>query len=286
MRRYRLHVAVAGAVAGAIVKIAGVAYGSRALLVDAATCIANLVALAGVLAYYWASKKPPDVDHPYGHVRLKYGGTLFSLLAYMYVAGFSTLALLDSISGYEVEIGSPLAAAIGGLLYALAIVAARGIDPVLRVYAGFTASEVFESIVSAISSFLGHSVSYLLDLAGGFIILAYIYHEAREAYSLLIDMISDRAAPETVYQVVEREARLRGLRPVSIKIRRLDEGRYEGDIVVVPIDERMTPDIADLLADELRDTLAVKGIELTIHVGIAEARSAATSKRGGPENRA
>jgi len=260
-----LAVTVAAASAGAAAKVAGALYGSRAVLVDAFTSIANMAALAGILFYYKASMRPADLDHPYGHARLKYAGALLALLIYMFVAGLSAAEIYYSVHGYSVGSQSWKAALAGAAFYAAAIVSARSIDPVLRVYAGFTLSELIESAVSAAGSFLGSEVSYKLDLAGAVIILAYILYEASETVETLVDLIADKAAPSHVYQAVEREASLRGFRVVRIRIRRVDEGRYAGDILVEPR-EPMPPDVASLLAEEVRDVLARKGVDVAVSV--------------------
>jgi divalent metal cation (Fe/Co/Zn/Cd) transporter len=256
---------VAAASAGAAAKVAGALYGSRALLVDAFTSTANLAALAGILFYYKASMRPADLDHPYGHARLKYAGALIALLVYMFVAGLSAAEIYYSVHGYSVEPQSWKAALAGAAFYAIAIASARNIDPVLRVYAGFTVSELLESAISASSSFLGSEVSYTLDLTGAVAILAYILYESSETTGVLVDLISDKAAPPHVYQAIEREAALRGFRVVRARIRRIDEGRYTGDLVLEPKTE-MPMDIASFLAEEIRDILLEKGIDVAVHV--------------------
>jgi len=110
----RLAATVVAASAGASAKIVGSLYGSRAVLADALTSIENLVALAGILAYYQASMKPADLDHPYGHARLKYAGAMLAALVYMFVAGAAAAELLQSIHGYSVGSGSWMAALVGG----------------------------------------------------------------------------------------------------------------------------------------------------------------------------
>ncbi|KSW12498.1 hypothetical protein CF15_07190 [Pyrodictium occultum] len=280
MRARGLPAVVLLSLAGAAVKIYGsLAYGSRALLVDALTCVASLVSLAAVVWYLSIASAPPDEDHPYGHHRLRYGGALASLSAYMFAAGFSAAVLAASTGGYRVGGESSLAALVGGGFYAAAVLAARGLDPVLRVYAGFTASELVESVVTAASSWLGSSLGYLYDLAGGALVLAYLLYEAVETHRRLLRVFSDTAAPRRLYELVEREARLRGLEPLRLRLRMLDEARCSGDLIVVP--ERGMPlDVADILADELRQEMEARGCDLVIHVGVQERREAAAGGGG------
>ncbi len=263
---WRLALVVAAALAGAAAKIAGSLYGSRALFVDALTSVANIAALASIISYYHASMRPADLDHPYGHMRLKYVGALLALLAYMFVAGVAAAEVYYSIRGYEVGSGSWKAALVGAFFYALAIAASRNIDPVLRVYAGFTGSEIVESVVSTVASFLGFSQSYIYDLAGAIAILAYLLYEAHEATVLLAEVLTDKAAPPSVYELVRREASLRGFSVCTLRIRKVSEDYYAGDAVITPKNRQMPPDVAGILASELRDELLRRGIDLAIHV--------------------
>ena len=254
---------------GAAVKTLGaLGSGSRALLVDSLTCFASLAGLAAVLYYLRLGSMPPDEDHPYGHARLRYGGVVASLSAYMFAAGAGTAAVALGSEGYRVEASAVPAALAGAGFYAAAILVARGLDPVLLVYAGFTASELVESAVSAVGGFLGSRLGYVYDLAGAAIILAYVFYEAVEAHRYLMDMVSDRAPLELV-AVFQREARLRGLRPVRVRLRMLDERSCTGDAVVEP-PRGMGPDIADLLVGELEDEMRRRrSCDVTIRVRYA-----------------
>jgi divalent metal cation (Fe/Co/Zn/Cd) transporter len=265
--RKGLLVTVIAASMGAAAKIVGALYGSRAVLVDALTSIANMVALAGILAYYKASMKPADLDHPYGHARLKYAGALLALLVYMFVAGLSALEIYYSLSGYNVGPQSWEAALIGGAFYAIAIASARGIDPVLRVYAGLTLSELVESMVSILSSFLGAEISYIIDLLGASAILLYILHEVYKTLNTIVELMSDKAPPKHIYNIIEKEARIRGFRISRLRLRRIDENYYAGDIILEP-ESDIPLDIASLLADEVRSILLEKGIDVVVSVNI------------------
>ena len=84
----KLYVVLGFSALGGFFKIfGGVVYGSRALFVDALTSIANFIAAYATIYYYKVSKRPPDIDHHYGHYKLGFGGTLVSLITYSFVAG-------------------------------------------------------------------------------------------------------------------------------------------------------------------------------------------------------
>jgi divalent metal cation (Fe/Co/Zn/Cd) transporter len=261
----RLAVFVALIVAGAAVKTLGaLESGSRALLVDALTCFSSLAGLIAVLHYLRLGSSPPDIDHPYGHTRLRYGGIVVSLAAYMFAAGVSVVAVIAGIEGYSVSITAVPAAIIGALFYGLAIAIGRRLDPVIMVYLGFTVSELLESAISVIGALLGSLMSYVYDLVGAVIILAYIVKEAIEAHHYLMHMVSD-TAPEKLHYMFDEEARLRGLEPIRVRLRMLDEHTCIGDAIVKPPRE-MSPEMAHLLADEIAEKMSEYNCDVTIHI--------------------
>jgi len=260
------------ALLGALSKILGsLLYGSRALFVDALTSIANLAALFIVLYYLSESMKPPDADHPFGHARLRYGGIAAILSVYMFIAGFSTATLYYSSHGYRVEEGSAYAAIIGAVFYAAAIAFSRNLDESIRVYAGFTASELVEAGIVVPSAWLGYAKGYLFDLGGAVIILLYLFYEAIETHQRLVRAIADTSPPRHVYEEVAREAELRGLIPMAIRLRMIDERHCSGDMIVRP-QRGIRPDIADILADEAMDKLRREGCDVVIHVEYSRPR--------------
>jgi len=264
--RGRLLLVTVFALLGALSKILGsLLYGSRALFVDALTSIANLAALFLALYYLSKSMKPPDADHPFGHMRLRYGGIAAILSIYMFIAGFSAATLYYSSHGYRVEEGSAYAAIIGAAFYAAAIAFSRNLDESIRVYAGFTASELVEASIVVPSTWLGYAKGYLFDLVGAVIILLYLFYEAIETHQHLVRAIADTSPPPRVYEEVKREARLRGLVPVAIRLRMIDEKHCSGDMTVRP-QKGITPDIADVLADEVVEELRQRGCDIVIHI--------------------
>ncbi|MET1128864.1 MAG: cation transporter [Thermoproteota archaeon] len=267
-------------VIGSAVKTAGaVVGGSRALLIDSLTCYAGLVALIATYWYLWASRAPPDSDHPYGHARLKYGGLIVTLSAYMFASGAGTIAVATGIHGYSISAVAVPFAVAGALIYAVALALSRGLDPVIRRFAGFTATEIVESSVSVVGAYLGSRIGFYYDLGGALIILLYVIHEAVEAHRYLVRMISDRSAPANLYEVVRREAEARGLEMVNARLRMVDEVHCVGDIEVsAPHD--MPLELADMLADELADSVKNKGCDVSVHVS---ASSRVGSRRGSGE---
>lgn len=255
-------------VLGAAVKLLGAGLSSsRALLVDGITCIAAIVSLIFMVWFFRASMSPPDEEHPYGHRRMKYGGVLATVSTYMFAAGASLVAVVTGLRGYQVGYEAVPAAVAGGGIYALALLVSRRVDPATRIYTRLTSSELVESGVAAVGALLGYLSSYVYDLIGAAIVLGYIMREALEAHRYLVDILSDRSAPSSLYRLVENEAASRGFTVTKIRLRMLDEKHCSGDVeLLVPRD--MPLEVADILADEISDNLSKLGCDVTIHVGV------------------
>lgn len=250
---------------GAIFKLyGGYRYGSRAVLVDGLTCIANLA--AGAFLYYTMRRSlaPPDVDHPYGHARMVYLGTFVLVLAYTYTAGISTALLLESTGKhYTVHPGSAVYALLGSAAYATSVAVSARAGAGGSSYAMFTFSEVLEGVFSAGAAILGAELSSTADLAGAWIITAYIFYEVYGEARTLECLITDRTTPEVVGRVRGKLERL-GFSVRSVRLRPTVPGRYTGDAWVVACN--MPPDVADLLVDELVENLRREGIDVTVHI--------------------
>ncbi|MCE4620552.1 MAG: cation transporter [Desulfurococcales archaeon] len=254
---------------GMILKLAGgVLYGSRSVLIDGATCIGNIA--SGLLLYYSLHRAslPPDEDHPYGHDRFIYAGVLGVLIVYSLIAGASTAILYYSLGGYSVEAGAPVFALAGTLAYGLAIVASRRVGYAGSVFSGFTLSEVLEGLVTSLSSYLGYEMGYYYDLAGGLVILGYLYYELYHEAKRLTILISDAIDPG-ITRRIRRLHEERGLRVEKIRLRLVTPGKYQGDAVV---SARMPYEVADLLADEVVEEARRMGVDLVVHVDVEPAR--------------
>ena len=265
MRRRPIEAALALSAVGAALKMAGgLGYGSRAVFVDALTCLANLGAGLIVYRHLRLSELPPDSDHPYGHRRLVYQGLIWMLVIYSFVAGFSAALLYYSAGGYMVEGGAYKLAVAGTLAYLGSVIIARREGFAGESYAGFTASEVIEGVVTSASAYAGYQYSYTYDLLGGLAILAYLLAEvARESYNLG-RLVSDVASEEAGRRVRE-ELEKRGLRVKRLRLRTVVPGQYQGDAVV---DAGSMPyEVADLLADEAVEVLRERyNIDIVVHV--------------------
>ncbi|RLG84894.1 MAG: cation transporter [Thermoprotei archaeon] len=256
------------AAGGALAKVlGGFLYGSRALMVDALTSIANMLALLGTVYYYRQSLMPPDEDHHYGHHRLSLGGVFVTLMTYSFVAGLAVAELLFTRS-YSVDVKAPLAAAVGLALYSGAILVARRAGPQFSPYSVFTVSELIEGATVIAASFGGALYSYVIDLAGAYLVTAYIFYELYDVSQDFMRKMSDVAPPPGFVQQVVRdiESVTPGVKVKKIRLRCVTPGRYQGD-VVIGMDPSKSVVEAHVVAQRIERVVRHRyGLDLVIHI--------------------
>lgn len=246
-------------------KIAGgVLGGSKSVFVDALTSIANSLAIVLTLRFFRAGMEPPDGDHHYGHHRLTLGGPISTLMLYSFVAGVVVLDLVNSAGkGYEVSYEAPLFAAVAVIPYGIAVLVARS-RPLTAGYASFTAVELVESATSITSSACGALVSHLIDYFGAVALTSYLFVELAKSFRDVIAIVSDVAPREVVDKIIE-SARKHGLEVDRLRVRRVLEDVYQGDMVV-----KLSPDArleeAHAMVDAVEGELRSRGIDVSIHV--------------------
>ncbi len=231
--------------------VGGVVYGSKSLLVDALTSIANLVALAATIMYFMRSLRPPDEDHHYGHRRLTYGGTILTLMSYSFVAGIAVTELM-SPRPYSVSINAPILAVLGLVTYSVVVVLSRRWGKAFLPYSVFTVSELIESGVVIASSVAGALYSYIIDYVGAWILAAYIFYELTSITRDVIKIVSDTAPPQPTIEKIARTLRELGLEPTRIRLRMVDDVTLHGDIVVRVPSSMMVIEVNDLIAEAER----------------------------------
>jgi len=245
--------------AGSTAKIAGgLFYGSRALLVDALTSFANIVAAVATIYYYKLSRVPPDADHPFGHYRLGYVGVLVTMVAYGYVAGIASAELAYSRE-YTVEIEAVYSAVAGFILYGLAVLLSLRIGGFMKAYGFFTVSELYESAVTIAAATAGALYTYLVDYAGAVGLTAYIVYELVHVGRETIHSITDKSAPPSLLSEVRELIEKSGYRVTSLRVRYIDPGTYHGDARIAPATPQPKP------VDEVKRALREKyGLDIAL----------------------
>lgn len=239
--------------------------GSKSIFVDAMTSIANTLAIILILKFFRVGMEPPDKDHHYGHYRLMLGGSISMLMLYSFVAGIIILDLIVMLGKpYEVGYESPLYATIALIPYGLAIYIAKKSHSVVAGYAGFTSIELIESLISIISSLGGAIVNYVIDFIGAITLTSYLFIELIKSFREVVISISD-IAPRDVVENILKIVKDHGVEVDRIRVRRVLENMYHGDIVVrfspsTPLEE------AHRIADNIEKKLKEQGIDITVHL--------------------
>ena len=251
--------------AGLFKIIGGVIYSSKAVTVDAATSIGNILAIGIVNRYYKLSKLPPDKDHHYGHIRLAFGGDVYTLMIYSFVAGLLTIDLIQGLSArYQVSFYASIYSAIGTVLYAIVIFLSIRIGRILELYSRVSVIELIEGLTATSAALAGAFISYLIDLVGGFGLYLYLIIELLRSSRKLIIEISDRSSDRVLREIIDIAEKYEVV-VKSVKVREVYADHFYSDIVIgVPPDlsVREAHDIIDKIERRLRE----KNIVAIIHI--------------------
>lgn len=251
---------------GGIVKVVGgVFYGSKALLVDALTSIANFVALLATVHYYRKSLMPPDEDHHFGHARLGFGGALVSALAYSFVAGVVVVDL-SLTTTYRVSILAPVFAIAGFVFYLGAILVASRISYFFSPYTMFTVSELIESAIVISASIGGALYSFYIDYTGAIILAAYIFYEVYDVVKDMFYYLSDIAPPTRLVEGVKEVIEAKGYGVERIRVRTILKNTYHGEAVIVVPKDMSAGEVARVIRDIAGEVKKRYNVDLIITI--------------------
>jgi cation diffusion facilitator family transporter len=191
--------------------VAGVISGSQALIADAAHSLSDLLSDFVVLAAAWQSRKDPDADHQYGHLRfetaasLALGGLLLAVGAGML---WTALGKLQHPGGAQpvqpVALWVALAALVGKeLLFRYMLAVARRVrSGMLVANAWHARSDAASSLVVALGiggNLLGY---HILDPVAAIVVgLMVARMGLRFGWDALNDLM-DRAADEEIVEAI------------------------------------------------------------------------------------
>ncbi len=259
-------VVVLSIIGGLFKVLGGVLGNSKSVFVDAMTSIANTISILLIYKYFRISLEPPDIDHLYGHYRLMLGGSISTLLLYSFVAGVILLDLVEGLGAmYTVYIYAPIFATLGMIPYIIGIAISRNIGGSAILYARFTVVEILEGLTTIFASLGGILISYIIDFAGAIILTSYLFIEIVKSFREILSIISDEV-PEEIVERVRKSIEKYGIEFDRIRIRRIIEDVYHGDIILkLPpnINIETAHSIADSIENELRNELK---IDVTIHI--------------------
>lgn len=246
--------------------ITGLAFGSVALVADAAHSVGDLV--GSIVVLIWGDSRfiAADADHPHGHARIEpltalfVGGVIVLLGLYLLFESVSGLR-----SGTEIEFSIMLVAALlfamgdMGAVYWYTIQMNRTIDsPALNALAIDCRNDLFTT-VAALTGVLGVAagVPVLDPLAGGFVSLFVVYQGATIAVENL-GYLSGRAAPverrEAVRKVLLAHDTVAGVHDLAVF--------YDGPQLEVEAHVEVTGDMTLQEAHEIESELLSNVTEL------------------------
>jgi cation diffusion facilitator family transporter len=292
-------------VAGNLLKIAvegaaGLAFGSVALVADAAHSVADLIASGVVLVWGSASYADPDVDHPHGHQRIEPLTALFVGAAIVVLGGN---LLYDSarglLFGTDVRFSPLLLGALAFAVIDMYVVYRYTVrvnesvgSTALSALATDCLNDIYTSVAAGVGV-LGVLLGYpLLDpAAGGLVSLLVIYQGVevgRETVTYLVGAAASPADRERIERRLREHPRVEGVHDLAVY--------YDGTSLEVEthveVDGSMTVREAHGLETELVAAVAdVEGIgDVHVHLdpsGIGEWKEAADSGSGsgsGPDS--
>jgi len=237
---------------------------SRAVLVDAATSIANILSLIIIMYFISMSRRPPDADHMYGHLRYAFGGDLFMLLFYSFIAGILLPDLANSVlKGYKVDVYASVYSFSGFMTYVVVVFLTRRIGRVFEIYRKMTYIELVEGAMATISAFTGSLYSFYLDLAGGLSLYSILVFEILSSARILLLDISDMISEEII-KIVSEEITRKGLRISDMRLRQVYQGVYYGEIIIMFPEDMSLREVHKII-DEIERTLSKRNIYVTIH---------------------
>jgi cation diffusion facilitator family transporter len=183
---------------------AGIAFGSVALLADAAHSVADLVASFVVL--FWGDTRfdDPDMDHPHGHARIEpltalFVGTVIVILG----ANLLYESSQGLIHGTDVEFSYLLVAALGFAVIDMYLVywyterMNVGLDSTaLRALAADCLNDIYTS-VAALAGVFGVALGYgILDSVAGALVSLLVIYQGIDIGRENLSYLAGEAAPE------------------------------------------------------------------------------------------
>ena len=272
---------------------AGLAFGSVALVADAAHSVADLVASVVVLIWGSSSYDTPDADHPHGHARIEPLTALF-VGAVIVILGLNLLyeSTRGILYGTDVEFSFLL---VGALVFAMADMylvywytmrTNEGLgSTALSALATDCLNDLYTT-VAAIFGVMGVLVGYpILDpIAGGLVSLLVVYQGVeigRENVDYLVGAAPTGAKREEITHEIKSHPDVEGMHDLTVF--------YDGTVLEVEahveVDGEMTiregHDVESELVDSLR---AVEDVgDAHIHLdpsGLGEWKDAAEGDGG------
>ncbi|OBY78438.1 transporter [Paenibacillus sp. KS1] len=269
-------ISIAAYIALSAFKLAiGLFYQSKALQADGWNNLTDIVASLAVLIGLRISQKPPDHDHPYGHLRAE---TIAALIASFIMATVGIQVIISTVQALfhgESTTPNPLTGwvALGCAIVMYAVysynkrLAERIRNQALMAAAQDNRSDAFVSIGAAVGIFGAQlGISWLDPLAAltvGFIICKTAWDIFREATHTLTDGF-DEAQLDRLRKTVESTEGVRKIKEVK--------ARLHGSLVLVDVVVQVDPKLSLIeghhICDDIEQRMKRKHNITHVHVHV------------------
>ncbi|GAV10511.1 cation diffusion facilitator family transporter [Paenibacillus sp. NAIST15-1] len=269
-------ISIAAYIALSAFKLAiGLFYQSKALQADGWNNLTDIVASLAVLVGLRISQKPPDHDHPYGHLRAE---TIAALIASFIMATVGIQVIISTVQALfhgESTTPNPLTGwvALGCAIVMYAVysynkrLAERIRNQALMAAAQDNRSDAFVSIGAAVGIFGAQlGISWLDPLAAltvGFIICKTAWDIFREATHTLTDGF-DEAQLDRLRKTVESTEGVRKIKEVK--------ARLHGSLVLVDVVVQVDPKLSLIeghhICDDIEQRMKRKHNITHVHVHV------------------
>ncbi|WP_326848299.1 cation diffusion facilitator family transporter [Paenibacillus alvei] len=269
-------ISIAAYIALSAFKLAiGLFYQSKALQADGWNNLTDIVASLAVLIGLRISQKPPDHDHPYGHLRAE---TIAALIASFIMATVGIQVIISTVQALfqgESTTPNPLTGwvALGCAIVMYAVysynkrLAERIRNQALMAAAQDNRSDAFVSIGAAVGIFGAQlGISWLDPLAAltvGFIICKTAWDIFREATHTLTDGF-DEAQLDRLRKTVESTEGVRKIKEVKARL----HGSLVLVDVVVQVDPRLSLIEGHHICDDIEQRMKRKHNITHVHVHV------------------
>ncbi|RLF20088.1 MAG: hypothetical protein DRZ82_03540 [Thermoprotei archaeon] len=189
--------------------VGGIVSRSTALLADGSDSLLNVISNMITFKYYHEARRPPDEEHPYGHLKYEAFASMLVLILMSITLSFIAFMTVDRIiTGIHVKKLNPI-----GIFFAVASfilnittsfilrVFGKG-SMLLKTEARHLLIDVFESVIVLVGVALGIIMSGIFDILATMMILSIVAYYIMVTLKEIKHSISDVSPPTDVLKKI------------------------------------------------------------------------------------